>query len=60
VGRESAQVRLRVEKHTDRKTLLAHIHGYTRTTATSYTTDEWRAYERVEREHRTVSQGLKE
>ncbi len=59
VGRESAEVRLRVEKHTDQKTLLAHVHGYTQTTATSYT-EEWRAYERVQREHRTVSHGIKE
>jgi transposase-like protein len=59
VGRKSAEVRLRVEKHTDHETLLAHVHGYTQTTATSYT-DEWRAYERVDREHRTVSHGIKE
>lgn len=59
VGRKTGQVRLRVAKHTDQKTLLAHVHTYTQTMATSYT-DEWRAYERIEREHRTVSHGIKE
>ena len=44
VGRESGQVRLRVEKHTDKRTLLSHVHRYTPSEATLYT-DEWRAYE---------------
>jgi hypothetical protein len=29
VGRESGQVRLRVVKHTDKETLLDHVHHYT-------------------------------
>src|SRR3954453_4690592 len=28
VGRETGEVRLRVERYTDRKTLLGHVHGY--------------------------------
>jgi transposase-like protein len=59
VGRESAEVRLRVVGHTDKETLLPHVHRYTDTEATIYT-DEWRAYGRVQREHRTVAHGLKE
>ena len=46
-------------KHTDKGTLVAHVHGYTQTTAMAYT-DEWRAYEQVERKHRTVQHSLKE
>src|SRR3954452_1845038 len=57
VGRETGEVRLRVERYTDRKTLLTHVHGYTAIEATLYT-DEWRAYEKAEREHRTVSHGI--
>jgi transposase-like protein len=59
VGRESGQVRLRVEKHTDKQTLVPQVHHYAATEATVYT-DEWRAYERVERKHRTVSHSHKE
>ena len=59
VGTESGQVKLRVVKHTDKETLVAHVHHYTSSEATLYT-DEWRAYERVERKHRTVCHGLKE
>jgi IS1 family transposase len=59
VGRQTGEVRLRVERHTDQKTLLGHVHGYTAIEATLYT-DEWRAYEKVEREHRTVSHGVRE
>ena len=59
VGRESGQVRLRVVKHTDKETLLPHVHRYTPSEATLYT-DEWRAYERVKRKHQTVSHGTKE
>jgi hypothetical protein len=47
------------EKHRSEDPDGTRSHGYTRTTATSYT-DEWRAYERVRRVHRTVSHGLKE
>jgi transposase-like protein len=59
VGRETGEVRLRVERHTDRKTLLGHVHAYAAIEATLYT-DEWRAYEKVEREHRTVSHSVRE
>jgi transposase-like protein len=59
VGRTSAEVRLRVEKHTDQQTLLAHVHRYAEAQATVYT-DEWRAYERVQRTHLTVCHGIKE
>jgi transposase len=59
VGRETGEVRLRVERHTDKKTLLAHVHGYTLLQATLHT-DEWRAYEKVLREHRTVKHGIRE
>jgi transposase len=59
VGRQTGEVRLRVQRHTDQKTLLGHVHGYTAIEATLYT-DEWRAYEKVEREHRTVSHGVRE
>ena len=59
VGRRTAEVRLRVIEHTDKKTLVPHVHRYTDTEATVYT-DEWRAYQQVAREHRTVSHGVKE
>ena len=52
VGRESGKVRLRVRKHTDRKTL--HVHAYTQDEARRYT-DEWRAG--INRTHATVSHG---
>jgi hypothetical protein len=59
VGRRTAQVRLRVIEHTDKKTLVPHVHRYTDTEATVYT-DEWRAYEQVAREHRTIKHSIKE
>jgi transposase-like protein len=59
VGRHTGEVRLRVIEHTDQKTLVAHVHGYTHPKGTTYT-DEWRAYKRVDRKHRTVQHGLKE
>src|SRR5919199_5357348 len=60
VGRETGEVRLRVERHTDQKTLVGHVHGYTAIEATLYSVDEWRAYEKVEREHQTVSHCVRE
>ncbi len=59
VGRRTGEARLRVIKHTDKETLLPHVHGYTPSEATVYT-DEWRAYERIARKHRTVKHGIKE
>ena len=41
------------------KRAVEHVHHYTPSEATLYT-DEWRAYESVERKHRTVRHGLKE
>ena len=46
-------------KHTDKETLLLHVHRYTDPKATIYT-DEWRAYEQVVRKHQTVEHGIKE
>jgi transposase len=59
VGRESGKVRLRVVGHTNKETLVPHVHLYSGTEATVYT-DEWRAYERVERKHQSVKHGIKE
>ena len=59
VGRESGQVRLRVVKHTDGKTLRGHVHSFTADEAQSYT-DEWRGYNRLERPHSTVCHSQKE
>ena len=53
VGRESAQVRLRVIHNTDRKTLEAHVHLFTLKETTCYA-DEWQAYDHIIREHATV------
>jgi len=59
VGRESGQVRLRVVQHTDRATLEAHVHTFTRIDAQVYT-DEWRGYNHLIRAHATVSHGAHE
>src|SRR3982751_5106012 len=59
VGRETGEVRLRMGKHTDKETLLLHVHHYTDPKATIYT-DEWHAYEQVLRKHQTVEHGIKE
>jgi transposase len=59
VGRRTGEVRLRVIKHTDKETLVAHVHHYTPSEAT-VNTDEWRAYEQIVRKHQTVQHGLKE
>lgn len=54
VGRESGQVRLRVTKRTDSKTLRRHIKRFTRTQAVA-NTDEWQGYNRIERQRVSVS-----
>jgi transposase len=59
VGRHTGEVRLRVIGHTDKETLVAHVHLYTAGEATIHT-DEWHAYERIVRKHRTVRHGIKE
>jgi transposase-like protein len=53
VGRESGQVRLRVVHNTDRKTLEAHVHRFTRKDTTCYI-DEWNAYNHIICEHKMV------
>ena len=37
VGRQTGEVRLRVQRHTDQKTLVGHVHGYTAIESTLYT-----------------------
>src|SRR3954471_18642222 len=37
VGRQTGEVRLRVQRHTDQKTLVGHVHGYTAIGATHST-----------------------
>ena len=59
VGRHSGQVRLRVVKHTDRKTLEHHVAKFTVSTA-RVNTDEWNGYNNIEREHVTVNHGVHE
>ncbi len=56
VGRESGQVRLRVVKHTDRKTLEKHMARFTLPDAVA-NTDEWNGYNHIERPHVTVNHG---
>jgi transposase len=59
VGRRSGQVRLRVVKHTDRKTLEHHVDTFTRSGA-RVNTDEWMGYDHIIREHVTVNHGIHE
>lgn len=59
VGRQSGKCRLRVVEHTDSKTLKKQVHGNTKKDATCYT-DEWAAYNQINRAHRTVCHGKKE
>jgi len=49
IGRESGQVRLRMVKHTDGKTLERHMAQFTQTDAVT-NTDEWQGYN-----HRTFA-----
>lgn len=56
IGRESDQVRLRVAKHTDSKTLKKHLAQFTRPRAVA-NTDEWQGYNHIERRRVTVNQG---
>src|SRR5262245_19749623 len=56
VGRQSGQVRLRVVKQTNGKTLKQHIAHFTRPTAV-INTDEWKGYHHIERQHGTVQHG---
>lgn len=59
VGRRSGQVRLRVVKHTDRKTLEQHVAKFTIAKA-RVNTDEWQGYNHIIREHVTVNHGIHE
>ena len=52
-GRESHLLRLRLVHRTDAATLSAHVHQFTRPTATVYT-DGWRGYNPIERTRETV------
>ncbi len=52
-GRESHLLRLRLVHRTDAATLSAHVHQFTRATATVYT-DGWRGYNPIERTRETV------
>ncbi len=56
VGRESDQVRLRVAKHTDGKTLKKHLAQFTRPQAV-VNTDAWQGYHHIERQRVTVNHG---
>ncbi|HIP87965.1 MAG TPA: hypothetical protein EYH27_05970, partial [Anaerolineales bacterium] len=53
VGRESGQVRLRGVPHTDRETLVRHVHPFTLAEAVVFT-DEWQSYAHIVRTHATV------
>jgi transposase-like protein len=58
VGRESGQVRLRVVKHTNGKTLKQHIACFTQPKAVANTDRvAWKGYNRIERQHVTVQHG---
>ncbi len=59
VGRDSGQVRLRLVKRTDGKTLERHMARFTEPEAVA-NTDEWPGYERIERAHVTVNHSLRE
>ena len=59
VGRESGQVRLRMVKHTDGKTLKRHMAKFTQPDALA-NTDEWQGYNHIERSHVTVNHGAHE
>ena len=59
IGRESGQVRLRVIKHTDTNNLSQQVHNYTTPSAVVYT-DEWKGYNQVERQRKTVCHRTRE
>lgn len=56
VGCETGQVRLRVVKRTDGKTLKRHSAQFTQP-ETVANTDEWQGYNQIERQHVTVNHG---
>lgn len=59
IGRSSGQVRLRVVKHTDGKTLKRHVTQFTICAAT-VNTDEWLGYNHITRKRVTVNHGTHE
>ena len=59
VGRESAQVRLRVVSHTHEVTLVQHVHTFTLAGSIVFT-DEWHSYGHIIRVHAAVCHGDKE
>lgn len=59
VGRESGQVRLRMVKHTDGKTLERHMAQFTQPDAVA-NTDEWQGYNHIARVRVTVNHGTHE
>ena len=59
IGRESGQVRLRVVKRTDSKTLKKHVETFTLSRAT-VNTDEWPGYNHIIRKRVTVNHGIHE
>jgi len=52
-------VRLRVVHHTDKETLVKHVHTFT-LAGTKVYTDEWRSYNHIIRPHATVCHSKKE
>jgi transposase len=59
IGRTSGQVRLRMVKHTDGKTLECHMAQFTQADAIA-NTDEWQGYNHIARAHVTVNHGTHE
>ena len=59
VGRESGQARLRVAHHTDKETLVHHVHRFTLADAVACT-DEWQSHNHIIRTHAAVCHSAKE
>jgi len=59
IGRETRQVRIRVMKNTQGKTLCPFVERFTQVEATLYT-DEYDSYNRLKRIRRTVCHGKNE
>jgi transposase len=59
IGRETRQVRIRVMKNTQSKTLCPFVERFTQVEATLYT-DEYDSYNRLKRIRHTVCHGMNE
>src|SRR5258708_30822335 len=59
VGRQSGQVRLRMVKQTDGKTLEHHMAQFTQPDGVA-NTDEWQGYNHIARSRVTVNHGINE